>query len=165
MLLPHCESINFEVMFLMNDSRPYFLYIEDDVEDVELLKHVLTDSVFDFNIIHLTTGVEALNFLQECKRYSRFPELIFLDVNLSKMNGKETLVCLKADKDIAKIPLTILSTSNLDTDISYFRKFHIPYIVKPGDVNRFKDELSEVMKGLLAFDVDFSSSRKKTDAA
>jgi CheY-like chemotaxis protein len=152
-------------MLLMNESRPYFLYIEDDVEDVELLKLALADSQFDFDIVHLSTGVDALNFLQECKQYSRFPELIFLDVNLSKMDGKETLVCLKADKDIARIPLTILSTSNLDSDISYFRKFQIPYIVKPGDVNRFKDELSEVMKGLLAFDVDFIASRKKTDAA
>jgi CheY-like chemotaxis protein len=152
-------------MLLKDESRPYFLYIEDDIEDVELLKVALADSQFDFDIVHLTTGVEALNFLQECKQYSRFPELIFLDVNLSKMDGKETLVCLKADKDIARIPLTILSTSNLDTDISYFRKFQVPYIVKPGDVSRFKEELSEVMKGLLAFDVDFFASRKRTDAA
>lgn len=149
----------------MIEPKPYFLYIEDDAEDVELLKYVLAKTQFDFNIIHLTNGVEALNFLEECKQYSRLPELIFLDVNLSKMNGKETLVCLKADKDIARIPLTILSTSNLDTDISYFRKFHIPYIVKPGDVNRFKDELHEVMRGLLAFDVDFSAPRANIDAA
>lgn len=146
-------------------DKPYVLYIEDDVEDVELLKHALEDSPFHFEIIHLSNGVEALDFLAKSKRYNRLPELIFLDVNLSKMDGKETLVCLKADYDLAKLSVVVLSTSNLDADINFFRKFHVPYIVKPGDIKRFREDLLEVLKGLLAFDVDFSTSRKNIDAA
>jgi CheY-like chemotaxis protein len=140
-------KINFAFMFTSN-SKPYLLYIEDDEEDVELLKYVLANTRYNFEVMHLPTGDEALNFLEQSKQYNRLPEMIFLDINLPRMDGKETLVCLKADKVIGKIPVTVLSTSNLDSDIRYFRKFHVPYIVKPGDVHRFKEELFEVMKGL-----------------
>jgi chemotaxis family two-component system response regulator Rcp1 len=143
-------------MYSMINSRPYILYVEDDVEDVELLRYTLDETPFAFGITHITNGPEALDFLERCKQYNRFPEMIFLDINLSKINGKEVLICLKADKDIARIPVTVLSTSTLESDIAYFRKYHIPYIVKPGDVRKFKDEVSEVMKGLLAFDYDLS---------
>lgn len=152
-------------MYSLNNNGPYILYIEDDAEDVELLKYALAGSPYAFDVVHIPDGPAALDFLEHSKLYNRFPEVIFLDVNLSKMNGKEILVCLKADKDISKIPLTIVSTSNLDSDIAYFRNFHVPYIVKAGDVNRFRDDVGEVMKGLLAFDYDFMHSRKNIDAA
>jgi CheY-like chemotaxis protein len=141
-------------MYPMNNSRPYILYVEDDAEDVELLKYILAGTPFDFGITHISNGPDALDFLEQCKQYNRLPEMIFLDINLSKINGKELLICLKADKDIARIPVTVLSTSTLESDITYFRKFHIPYIVKPGDVRKFKDAVTEVMRGLLAFDYD-----------
>ena len=149
-------------MLSLNNTRPYVLYIEDDVEDVELLKYTLTETPFAFDIVHMSNGPEALDFLEHSKLYNRFPEVIFLDVNLPKMDGKEILLCLKADKDIARIPLTILSTSNHEADVRYFHDFRIPYITKPGDVNKFKDDVVEVMKGLLAFDYDFSVSRRNT---
>ena len=148
-----------------SNGRPYLLYIEDDAEDVELLKYTLTETPFAFDIVHISNGPEALDFLEHSKQYNRFPEVIFLDVNLPKMDGKEVLLCLRADKDIARIPLTVLSTSNNGSDINYFQDYKIPYIVKPGDVTRFKTEVVEVMRGLLAFDYDFTASRKKTDAA
>jgi CheY-like chemotaxis protein len=149
-------------MYSVTNIRPYILYIEDDVEDVELLKYTLAETSFAFDIVHITNGPEALDFLDHSKHYNRLPEVIFLDVNLSKMDGKEILLCIKADKDIGRIPLTVLSTSSHDADIAYFRNFHVPYIIKPGDVNRFKEDLTDVIKGLLALDVDFSVSRKNT---
>jgi CheY-like chemotaxis protein len=152
-------------MHSVSNKGPYILYIEDNAEDVEILRSALEGTLYSFNIIHISDGLKALDFLEQSKQFNRFPEIIFLDVNLSKMNGKEVVVCLKADKDIARIPLTILSASNLDADIAYFRKFQVPYIIKQGDHRRFREEVIEVMKGLLAFDYDFSSSRKNTDAA
>ncbi|HEX6915457.1 MAG TPA: response regulator [Chitinophagaceae bacterium] len=145
-------------MHSINLSRPYILYVEDDADDVELLQHALAGTEFDFQLVHHTNAVDALEFLERSKRFNRLPELIFLDINMARMDGRETLVCLKADKDIARIPLTILSTSTLDSDRNYFGRYHIPYIVKPGDVNQFKSELLEVMSGLLSFD----TAEKKT---
>jgi CheY-like chemotaxis protein len=152
-------------MHTVNTAKPYLLYIEDDADDVELLKYTLAETRAPFEVVHISDGDIALNFLEQAKQYGRLPELIFLDVNLMNLNGKETLLCLKADKELGKIPAVILSASNHDPDINYFRNFQVPYIVKPGDVNRFKEEVTDVMKRLLAYEGAFSASTQNIDAA
>jgi len=72
---------------------------------------------------------------------------------------------MKEEMDILKVPIVLLSTSKLVSDIQYFAKYHIPYIIKPGDVKKFREDLVDVLKGLLAFEYNFQSSRKNTDAA
>lgn len=130
---------------------PYLLYIEDDIEDVELLQHVLQHADLSVGIINMSDGVRALDFLEHAKAVSRLPDMILLDINMSKLDGRETFVCIKADKLLARIPIAILSTSNLGTDISYFKKYQVPYIVKPGDINRFKDEIANLVKRVVGF--------------
>jgi len=152
-------------MYDLKQSEPYFLYVEDDAEDVELLQHALSDSAYDLKIVNAKNGEEACSLLENSKDFSRLPEVIFLDVNMPRLDGKETLLCFKADKDIARIPVIVLSTSNREADMRYFKDFHVPYLVKPGDVKEFKENLHEVLKGLLAFDFDFKSANKNTDAA
>jgi len=149
----------------MNEAVPYFLYIEDDCEDVDLLKHALTNTPFNFNIVHVHNGEEACNYLETAKAFGRLPELIFMDINMSKLDGKETLVCLKADRGLARIPMVVLSTSNLESDIKFFSKYHTPYIIKPGDINKYRTDLIDVLKGLLAFEYNFPASTQQTDAA
>ncbi len=130
-------------------GKPFILYIEDDVEDVELLMHVLQQINCEVEIVHMSDGIKALEFLEQSKQLRQLPEMILLDINMSKLNGKETFVCLQADKTFARIPVVVLSTSNLPEDINYFKKFAIPYIVKPGEVARFKEELSVILEKLL----------------
>jgi CheY-like chemotaxis protein len=134
---------------LPESGKPFILYIEDDIEDVELLMHVLQHLNCDIEIVHMSDGIKALEFLEQSKQYRLMPEMILLDINMSKLNGKETFVCLQADKTFARIPVVVLSTSNLPEDINYFKKFSIPYIIKPGEINRFKEELSVVLEKLL----------------
>jgi CheY-like chemotaxis protein len=143
-------------------SKTRILYIEDDHEDVELLTHVMQHIELEVEIVHVADGVTALDYLDKSRhKDGMLPDLIFLDINLSKLNGKETFVCLQADKDVARIPVVVLSTSNLDLDKNYFRKYQVPYIVKPGDVNRFKEDLYQVLGKYLAIDVDFALSGKR----
>ncbi|MCE3283407.1 MAG: response regulator [Chitinophagaceae bacterium] len=149
----------------VNESKPYFLYVEDDLEDLELLKHALAETQFDFDIIHVNDGDEACTYLESCKDFKRLPELIFLDVKMSRLDGKETFLCLKADRELARIPIVVLSTSNSEGIIKFFGQYHIPYIVKPGDMPLFRENLLEVLKGLLAFEYNFKSAGKKNDAA
>jgi CheY-like chemotaxis protein len=137
---------------LTPSGKSYILYVEDDVEDVELLKHVLDHTSFEIEVVHVPDGDKALRLLEAAKETHQFPEMIFLDINLPKLDGKETFVCLQADKAFARIPVVVLSTSNLSSDINYFQKFQIPYLVKPGDVNSFKESLIEVMNGVLPVD-------------
>jgi CheY-like chemotaxis protein len=145
---------------ISQSGKSYILYVEDDIEDVELLKHVLEHTDFEIDVVHVADGEKALRLLEQVKDSKHFPEIIFLDINLPKMDGKETFVCLQADKAFARIPVVVLSTSSLPADSDYFKKFQIPYIVKPGDVNRFKENLIEVMNGILPVDSYIASHNR-----
>lgn len=133
----------------MRSGKASILYIEDDFEDVELLKHVLRDVTSEIEITHFTNGETALEFLEKAKELNNFPDIIFLDINMSRMNGKETLVCIKADKRMARIPIAILSTSTSESDKSFFRKLNIPYISKKGDLDKLEEEILSVLQPLL----------------
>jgi CheY-like chemotaxis protein len=133
----------------MLSGKTRVLYIEDDIEDVELLKHVLLECESELEITHFSNGEAALDYLEKAKEFNRFPDIIFLDINMSRMNGKETLVCIKADKRMARLPIAILSTSTSDADKDYFRKLNIPYISKQGDLDSFERSILSVLKPLL----------------
>jgi CheY-like chemotaxis protein len=130
-------------------SKPCILYVEDDIEDVELLTFILGELSFDCRLVHAYDGIQAMDLLEQLKENNSLPDLVLLDINLSKLNGKEVLVCIKADKKLARIPVVILSTSNAGTDMSFFRRLNIPYIIKPGDIKVYKSEISEVLASLL----------------
>ncbi len=147
------------------NEEPYFLYIEDDTEDVELLKYCLSDTRFNLNIVHMQNGEAACTYLERIKDITRLPEIIFLDINMSKLNGKETYICLKAIKDISKIPIVVLSTSNFPGDIHYFKNYNVPYVNKCGNLQRYREDLSSVLRGIWAMELDFTDSApRKTDA-
>ncbi len=148
----------------LGNPKPYVLYIEDDIEDVELLNFTLENSGAGFTVLHVNNGEEALRLLNDYKPFKPLPSLILLDINMSRLDGKETLVCLKADKDIAKIPVVVLTTSNDTKDISFFSRYDIPYIVKPGDVKQFREKLFATLEMLLPAGL-FRSTTRKTDAA
>ena len=149
-------------MYSVSLNNPYLLYIEDDNDDVELLRHALADTKFSFEIIAIPDGLEALKFLEMVKERNRLPEAILLDINLSRMDGKETFLCITKDKKLSRIPICIVSVSNTDTDRSYFAAHDIPFVTKPGNVQQFKDDIINAMKGLLAFSVDFQESKQNT---
>lgn len=133
----------------MLSGKVSVLYIEDDIEDVELLKHVLRNFESAIEIIHFSNGEAALVYLEKAKEFNNFPDVIFLDINMSRMNGKETLVCIKADKRMARLPVVILSTSTSDADKDYFGKLNIPYISKQGDIDSFERSVLFVLQPLL----------------
>jgi CheY-like chemotaxis protein len=130
-------------------ERQYILYIEDDTEDVELLNYILDKTGFSIELLQMRNGADALDFLESAKLSNRLPELILLDINLPKLDGKETFVCLKSDKRLARIPVAVLSTSNYDGDMSYFKKYQVPYILKPGNIASFGEDIAGLLKTLL----------------
>lgn len=129
-------------------AGPYALYVEDDFDDVELLTSVLELIGFCIPVIHLRDGTEALDFLEEAGRQSHLPRLIFMDINMPKLTGKETFACMQIDKTLSEIPVIILSTSQLQADIEYFRRHNVPYIVKPYDTVRFRQDLEHTLTSI-----------------
>lgn len=95
------------------------LLIEDDPGDVELTREGLKKGKICVKLTTVDNGVKAMQFLRREKPYheSVRPDLILLDLNLPKKDGKEVLFEIKSDDDLKSIPVVVLTTSEADMDI------------------------------------------------
>ncbi len=116
------------------------LLVEDNPGDVRLTKEALRDAKV-LNDVHVAKdGVEAMQFLHKEARFENVPtpDLILLDLNLPRKDGREVLAEVKADPKLKRIPIVILTTSKADEDIIKTYNLHAnAYITKPVDLNRF----------------------------
>jgi len=116
------------------------LLVEDDPGDV-----VLIQEAFEYNKVHnalhiVSDGVEALEFLYRRGRYEGAPrpDLVLLDLNLPRKDGREVLEEVKADRDLRTIPVVVLTTSEAEEDILRSYDLHAnAYVTKPVDFDRF----------------------------
>ena len=116
------------------------LLVEDNPGDVRLTLEALKDGKMNNNIHVAKDGVEALQFLRRVGTYADAPcaDLVLLDLNLPKKDGREVLAEIKADEDLKHIPVIVLTTSSAEQDI--FRAYDLHancYITKPIDLDRF----------------------------
>jgi chemotaxis family two-component system response regulator Rcp1 len=116
------------------------LLVEDNAGDVRLTQEVLKSSKVRNNLIIASNGREALNCLRKQGKYagSARPDLILLDLNLPVMDGREVLEQIKADSDLKRIPVVILTTSKAEEDILKTYNLHANcYVTKPVDLDQF----------------------------
>jgi two-component system, chemotaxis family, response regulator Rcp1 len=116
------------------------LIIEDNEGDARLIKEVLSDGKVA-NLLHnVKDGVQAMEFLRKKGAYANvvLPDLIILDLNLPKKDGREVLSEIKNDPELKKIPVVIMTTSQAEEDILKSYNLHANcYITKPIDLNQF----------------------------
>jgi chemotaxis family two-component system response regulator Rcp1 len=116
------------------------LLVEDNPGDVRLTREALKESSM-LNTLHVVPdGVEALAFLHREGEYADAPrpDLIFLDLNMPRKDGREVLAEIKADQDLARIPVVILTTSQAEEDVIRSYDLHANcYITKPVDLEQF----------------------------
>ena len=116
------------------------LIIEDNEGDARLIKEVLSDGKIA-NLLHnVKDGVQAMEFLRKKGAYANVvkPDLIILDLNLPKKDGREVLSEIKNDPELKKIPVVIMTTSQAEEDILKSYNLHANcYITKPIDLNQF----------------------------
>jgi CheY-like chemotaxis protein len=122
-------------------SRPIeILLVEDNPGDAHLTKLALADSKLDVNLTVVEDGVEALDFLTKRGKYSqtKSTDLILLDLNLPKKDGRQVLVEIKNNPHLKHIPIVILTTSQAEEDIlKAYQLFANCYIAKPLDFTKF----------------------------
>jgi len=122
-------------------GRPVeILLVEDNPGDVRLTQEALKESKVRNNMYVAPDGLEALAFLHREGQYAdvRRPDLILLDLNLPRMDGREVLAEIKEDPDLKRIPVVILTTSKADEDILRSYNLHANcYITKPVDLDQF----------------------------
>jgi chemotaxis family two-component system response regulator Rcp1 len=118
------------------------LLIEDNPADIRLTKEVLKDGKIKNNLSVVMDGEDALHFLRKTGKYtgSDIPniDIVLLDLNLPKKDGREVLAEIKSDPNLKQIPVIILTTSAAEQDILNTYANHANcYIMKPVDFNQF----------------------------
>jgi two-component system, chemotaxis family, response regulator Rcp1 len=116
------------------------LLVEDNPGDVRLTQEALKEGKVYNNLHWAKDGVEALEFLQREGKYADAPrpDIILLDLNLPKKDGREVLAVIKQDDHLKHIPVVVLTTSKADEDVLKSYELHANcYVTKPVDLEKF----------------------------
>jgi CheY-like chemotaxis protein len=134
---------------LSNDTQPFdILLVEDEPADANLVRSALRTNKVFCTLHHELDGVDALAFLRrqgEKYKDAPQPDLILLDLNMPRMNGREFLAEIKKDPALASIPVVVLTTSDVERDVvSSYKLGAAGYITKPVDMEQFIDAVRQL---------------------
>ncbi len=124
----------------MNGREIEILLVEDNPGDARLTTEALKEAKVRNKLRHIDDGVEALAFLRRQGKYAgaQRPDLILLDLNLPRKDGREVLAEIKADPCLKRIPVVILTTSQAEEDILKAYNLNANcYVSKPVDLDQF----------------------------
>lgn len=123
------------------------LLVEDSPGDVRLTREALREANRAIQLHVALDGVEAMAFLRRegAHAAARRPDLILLDLNLPKMDGREVLAQIKADRSLRSIPTIILTTSNAEIDIAKSYQLHANcFLSKPVQLDAFESLVKSI---------------------
>jgi CheY-like chemotaxis protein len=123
------------------------LLVEDDPGDVMMTREAFADNQMA-NVLHVVTdGVSAMEFLNKRGRHAAAPtpDLMLLDLNLPRMDGREVLAAVKGDPRFRQIPVVVLTTSEAEEDVRRSYQLHAnAYVTKPVDFERFVEVVRQI---------------------
>jgi CheY-like chemotaxis protein len=123
------------------------LLVEDDPGDVLMTREAFDDHKLK-NVLHVVdNGVDALAFLRREGEFTDAPtpDLILLDLNLPRMDGREVLATIKSDDELKSIPVVVLTTSEAEEDVLRSYRLHAnAYVTKPVDFERFLEVVRQI---------------------
>ena len=135
---------------MMTNNQPIILVVEDSEEDFYTTKRALKKSGLANKINHCKDGQEAIDYLLHKNKYASKevypnPNLILLDLNLPKANGKQVLEVIKSNAQLKTIPVVILTTSDDENDIQQcYLNGANSYIQKPVDLDKFMTSIQKL---------------------
>ncbi|MDP1772911.1 MAG: response regulator [Methylobacter sp.] len=131
----------------LNSHFVEILLLEDEPSDAYLVKMALKEGKVLAHLHHVVDGREGLDFLNKTEKYTNVPrpDLIFLDLNMPRMNGSEFLTAIKADERFSGIPVVVLTTSDFEKDvICSYQLGAAGYITKPMDMPQFIKAIQQI---------------------
>ena len=133
---------------------PEILMVDDNPADIDLTSEVLAQSNQHFHVNSVTDGAEAISFLRRQGKYASAPapDLVVLDLNLPRRDGRQVLSDMKTDPALAKIPVVIFTTSQASSDVS--RSYELGancYLKKPGNLAEFVAVVQSMAQFWLGF--------------
>ena len=130
-----------------DDMSLHVLLVDDSPSDVRLTQETFREANISIRLHVATDGVEALAFLKREGVHAQAPrpDLILLDLNLPKMDGREVLAHIKADADLKTIPTVILTTSEAEADIVHSYQLQANcYLTKPVQLEAFENLVKSI---------------------
>jgi len=124
--------------------------VEDNKADIRLIQEVLKHSSIPHQVVTVRNGMDAMTYLRREGEYADAlrPDLILLDLNLPRKDGREVLAEIKSDPSLKRIPVVVLTTSKNEEDISQSYELHVNcYITKSRNLN----DLFKIVKGIEEF--------------
>jgi two-component system, chemotaxis family, response regulator Rcp1 len=125
------------------------LIVEDNPGDARLIEEVLHTHTDHFHLHLVEDGVEAMSFLYREGKFlnSPRPDLIFLDLNLPKKDGREVLAEIKSDRNLKQIPVVIMTTSQAEDDILKAYSLHANcFVTKPLELDQFNSAIKSLIE-------------------
>ena len=130
---------------MLIQSAPDILLVEDDPGDAELTLGALNESGFGDRVVHVTDGVEALDYIASTRGAPALPKLILLDLNLRDMGGLHVLRQLKSDERTKGIPIVVLTGSRMAVELVDSYKLGVnSYVIKPVDGDKFNEVVAAI---------------------
>ncbi len=132
---------------IKSTSPVNILLIEDNPGDVRLTQEAFKEGNIEIKLDVVMDGVEAIKYLKKEIPYDQAdtPDLVLLDLNLPKKDGREVLHEIKTDNNLKRIPVVVLTTSNAQQDILKSYNLHVNcYVNKPVDFDKFFDIIQKI---------------------
>ena len=123
------------------------LLVEDDPGDVMMTREAFQDYKLQNQLHVVSDGAEAMEFLRQEGEYAGRPrpDLVLLDLNLPRMDGRQVLEAIKSDPELASIPVVVLTTSENEDDVLRSYSLHAnAYVTKPVDFARFIEVIRQI---------------------
>jgi len=121
--------------------------VEDDPGDVMMTREAFQDYKLQNQLHVVSDGAEAMEFLRQEGEYAGRPrpDLVLLDLNLPRMDGRQVLEAIKSDSELASIPVVVLTTSENEDDVLRSYSLHAnAYVTKPVDFARFIEVIRQI---------------------
>lgn len=143
----------------MNNTTPpsqLVLYADDDRDDIALVEEAFSETTENIELITFNDGEAALAYLQNLSPLQADPCLIILDVNMPRLNGRETLIRIRQMERFKKIPVVLFTTSSLNQDKLFAERYNAGFITKPLNTyqmnlitNQFLEHCAEDVQNLV----------------
>jgi CheY-like chemotaxis protein len=116
----------------------YFIYVDDDPDDIELLRTSFEKADPSVSVVAVKDGAELIGYLDDLTYEDPLPQLIILDINMPKMTGEEALPWLKSNEQYQNIPVVLFSSTSNFPNPQFLRKWKTAFIHKPGSLEEWR---------------------------
>jgi CheY-like chemotaxis protein len=130
----------------MPEPTRIVLCVDDDADDREVVCYTISEIDPSLKVEHAADGVEAIQYLAKAKKEDALPCLVILDINMPRMDGKQTLAEIKKDGKLSELPVVVFSTSNNPMDKVYCDHYGVELVTKPSNMPQMQHEVKRLLQ-------------------